>query len=304
VNVFCTGATGYLGGSIAAHLVSEGHRVTALVRNPSTADEIRRRGMEPVLGTLDDLDLIAGAAANADAVLNAASADHEASAMAMLEAMGQGKTFLHTSGSGIVSTRTAGEATAAVYDESTPYTPSPTRAARVALNDRILATAKRGLRPIIICPSMVYGLGQGLKLHSIQVPWLIDLAKKRGVAVHIGAGRNIWSNVHIRDLVDLYALALKSAPPGALYFAENGENSMIELCQAISRMLGFGGRTASITIEEAIAEWGEKAAQDTMGSNSRVRATRARNELGWSPSAPSLLEEIERGCYVVTRATR
>ena len=62
-------------------------------------------------------------------------------------------------------------------------------------------------------------------------------------------------------------------------------------------MLGQDGRTEAITLEQAAAEWGEGPAHDTMGSNSRVRATRARKELGWAPGAPSLLEEIERGCY-------
>ena len=48
---------------------------------------------------------------------------------------------------------------------------------------------------------------------------------------------------------------------------------------------------------EAVAEWGDGAALDTMGSNSRVRAIRARVELGWTPTARSLLDEIEFGCY-------
>ena len=63
------------------------------------------------------------------------------------------------------------------------------------------------------------------------------------------------------------------------------------------RMLGQGGETESMTVEEAAAEWGEGAANYTMGSNSRVRGRRARKDLGWAPSAPPLIEEIERGCY-------
>ena len=73
---------------------------------------------------------------------------------------------------------------------------------------------------------------------------------------------------------------------------------MREVCEAISRMLGFGGGTRAMTIDEAAAVWGEGPANDTMGSNSRVRAKRARAELGWRPQAVSLIEEIERGCYV------
>jgi hypothetical protein len=52
-----------------------------------------------------------------------------------------------------------------------------------------------------------------------------------------------------------------------------------------------------MTVEEAAIEWGEGPANDTMGSNSRVRAKRARAELKWRPKARSLIEEIERGCY-------
>ena len=121
------------------------------------------------------------------------------------------------------------------------------------------------------------------------------MAKKYGVAKHIGPGENRWANVHIDDLVALYLLAIEKAPAGAFYFAENGENSMREVCEAISRMLGYGGRTQSMTVEEAAAEWGEGPANDTMGSNSRVRAKRARAELGWKPHAPSLIEQIEKG---------
>ena len=129
----------------------------------------------------------------------------------------------------------------------------------------------------------------------MQVPLLIKLAKKRGNAAHAGPGENIWSNVHIDDLVTLYALAIDRAPAGAFYFAENGENSMREACVAINRMLGCGPPTA-MSMHEAAAEWGEGTTEDTMASNSRVRATRAR-QLGWQPQARGFIEEIEQGCY-------
>ena len=125
---------------------------------------------------------------------------------------------------------------------------------------------------------------------------LIKLARKRSNAAHAGPGENIWSNVHIDDLVPLYALAIEKAPAGAFYFAENGENSMREACEAINRMLGFAGPPTAMSMAEAAAEWGEGTTEDTMASNSRVRAKRAR-QLGWKPKARSLIEEIEQGCY-------
>ena len=129
------------------------------------------------------------------------------------------------------------------------------------------------------------------------MPWLIALAKKDGVAKHIGPGANRWANVHIDDIVTLYLLAIEKAKAGSFYFAENGENSMREVCVAIGRMLGQSAPPQSMTIAEAAAEWGEGAADNTMGSNSRVRAKRARAELGWKPNGAPLIEEIENGCY-------
>ena len=298
MKVFITGATGYIGGALAQALLAAGHAVSGLTRSAASADALERRGVTPVRGTLDDADVLARAAAAADVTINAASADHRAAAEVMLGALaGSGKTFIHTSGSSIVGTRARGELREEVFDEDTPFTPSPARAARVDIDNMVRGAANTGVRAIVIAPSLIYGRGHGLNPHSIQLPWLIALAKKYGVAKYIGLGENRWSNAHIDDLVTLYLLAIDKAPAGAFYFAENGENSMREMCEAISRMLGYGGRTQSMTVEEAAAEWGEGPANDTMGSNSRVRGKRARADLNWRPQGPSLIEEIERGCY-------
>ena len=298
MKVFVAGASGYIGGSVAAAMRAAGHEVIGLVRSDARAAQVRERGIEPLIGTLEDAVLLAHAARAADAVVNAADAGHRGVVEAILNALaGSGKAFLQTSGSSIVADLAAGEPTDKVYDEETPVHPLPGRKARVALNDAVLAAAKDGIRAVVICPSLIYGAGRGANASSIQIPWLIALAKKYGVPKHIGRGENVWSNVHIDDLVELYLLALDKAAPGAFYYVENGENSMREACRAIGCMLGLGARTAPMTLEEAAAEWGEGAASYTMGSNSRVRAIRARRELGWTPRRPSLVDDIERGSY-------
>ena len=169
--------------------------------------------------------------------------------------------------------------------------------ARAALNRDILASTSQGVHPVIVCPSLIYGRGAGVKTHSMQVPWLIDLARSRGVPAHVGPGENIWSHVHIDDLTRLYLLALEAAPAGAFYFAEHGEASMRSVCVAIGQMLGQSDAPEPMTATEAAAVWGEGPANDTMASNSRVRAERARKELNWQPSGPALLDEILTGCY-------
>jgi nucleoside-diphosphate-sugar epimerase len=302
MKIFVTGASGYIGGSVAAALMAAGHQVSGLARSNAAAAALARRGITPVRGTLDDSEVLAKAARDADTTVNAADAGHRAAAEVILkELTGTGKTFLHTDGSSIVGTRARGELVEEVFNEDTPFTPMPQRAPRVEIDKLVRRAAGEGVRSVVIAPSLIYGLGRGLNSHSIQVPWLIRVAKKFGVAKHIGPGENHWANVHIDDLTALYVLAIEKAPAGAFYYAENGENSMREVCEAISRMLGQGGRTESMTVEEAASEWGEGAANDTMGSNSRVRAKRARAELEWRPKAGSLIEEIERGCYAQER---
>lgn len=302
MKIFITGASGYIGGSVAAALMAAGHQVSGLARSDETAAALAKIGTRPVRGTLDDTEVLVKAAHDADITINAANASHCPTATAVLKALaGTGKTFLHTDGSSIVGTRSRGELVDKVFDEDTPFTPTPQRAARVEIDNMMRSAAGNGIRSVVIAPSLIYGLGHGCNSQSMQVPWLIKVAKKFGVARHIGPGENRWANVHIDDLVGLYLRAIEKAPAGAFYYAENGENSMREICEAISRMLGQGGRTQSMTIEEAAIEWGDGPANDTMGSNSRVRAKRARAELKWRPKARSLIEEIEHGCYVQER---
>ena len=298
MKVFVTGASGYIGGSVAASLVAAGHSVMGLVRSQERAAAVRARSIEPVIGTLGDASLLARMAREADAVINAASSDDRGAVEAMLPALaGSGKPFLHTSGSSIVGDMAGGERSDKIYEDDTPIHPLPGKAARVAIDRLVLDSARNGVRAVILCPTMIYGRGRGVHAESVQVPRLIALARKHHAGRHVGRGENIWSNVHIDDLVSLYRLALERAPAGSFCYAENGENSYRELAEAISRMLGFGGRTRPMTMDEAVAEFGETAAQFSYGSNSRVRAVRARRELGWAPKEGTLLEEIESGCY-------
>ena len=296
MQVFMTGATGYIGGSIAARLIERGHGVTGLVRSDEKAAQLKARGIVPVRGTLADFSTIVEAAAAADVVINTANADDSYSVDAIIKGLaGSNKAFIHTSGTSVVSDRAAGEYSAAVFNEDSPFEPLPERMLRVALDRAVLNAAQAGIRAVVIRPSLIYGRGHGLNPHSVQIPRLIDLARRHGVARHVGRGLNLWSHVHIDDIVALYLLALENAPACSLFYAENGEANFRSVTQSIGRMLGMGDTTKDWPIGEAVEGLGP-GAYLSFGSNSRVRGKRAR-ELGWVPRQGTLFDEIEKGVY-------
>lgn len=297
MKVFITGATGYIGGSVAAKLLAQGHSVLGLVRSQEKAAQLRDLAIEPVLGTLADASAVKNAAKRADAVINAANSDESFIVDTLIEALaGSDKPLLHTSGSSVVADYAAGEYSDNVFNEDTPFEPLPERMLRVAIERKVLLAGQRCVRSVVIRPTLIYGRGHGLNPHSLQIPHLIELAQQHKVARHVGRGLNVWSHVHIDDVVDLYLLALEKAPACSLFFAENGEASWKAMASAIGNCLGFGPQTKDWPIEEAVREWGAGAIT-SYGSNSRVSALKARRILGWAPKGGSLIEEIERGCY-------
>ena len=294
MNIFMTGATGYIGGTVARRLLDDGHRLRGLVRDTEKGRKLASFGVEPVAGDLDDAAVLAAEARRADAVINTADSDHRGAIDALLEGLaGSDKPFLHTSGSSIVADDAHGNvASDRIHDEDTPFEPVPGKQARVAIDRKIRDASSRGVRSIVVCPTMIYGNGLGLARDSAQIPGLAKRARASGVVRHVGKGLNVWSNVHVEDVADVYRLALTRAPAGAFYFAENGEASYRDICAAIARRLGLGAPQAW-PFEEAAMELGENSAAYTFGSNSRVRGKRTRGELGWQPRHASAIRWIE-----------
>jgi len=292
MNVFITGAGGFIGGSLAAGFVKAGHRVRGLVRRAEQCAALQALGIEPVIGALDDRALLIAEARAADAVVNAASSDHRGAVEALIDGLaGSGKALLHTSGSSIVGDASGGRAGDAIYTEDTIPTPTADKAARVAIDQLVIDAAQRGVRSIVLCNTLIYGQGAVPGSASVQLPRLVAQARESGVVRHVGNGGNIWSNVHIDDVVALYLLALAKAPAGSFYFVASGEASFRDMSNAIAEAMELG-TAQDWPLEDAIAQWGYEMASCGLGSNSRVRADKARRELGWAPKRDSVIEWI------------
>jgi nucleoside-diphosphate-sugar epimerase len=298
MRIFITGATGFIGGTLAIRLAGV-HRVHGLTRNSDHADALAAAGIEPVVGDLDDVDLLTAQAQAADAVINAADSDHAGAVNTLIAALaGSGKPLLHTSGSSIVGEPSGGEPQDDVYTEAdidvdSGWTPAPDKQARVALDRHVMAAADRGIRSVVLCNTMIYGTGEGAHIDSVQIPRLVATARRTGIAQHIGRGLNVWSNVSLDDVCALYCLALERAPAGSFYFAENGEASFRSIAEAIASALHLAP-PRSIDVDDAVTEWGFEPAVYALGSNSRVRAVAARRDLGWQPRDSSVTDWIHR----------
>ena len=281
MQIFLTGANGFIGGSVAAALVAEGHAVRGLVRS---ADRPVPPGVTPVTGALDDAELLAAEARAADGVINAASSDHRGAIEALIAGLaGSGKPLIHTSGSSIVGDEAMGEPSDRVFHEATPLAPEPDKMARVALDRRVLDAP--GIRAVVLCNTMIYGSTEYAQ--SVQVPALVRQAKASGVARYIGRGLNRWSNVHIDDVAALYVRALGQATAGTFAYVESAEETLGDVVRAIGERLGI--ETHGWAPDEAIAFWGRELAVFALGSNSRVRTT---ERWGWTPKRRSITRWI------------
>jgi nucleoside-diphosphate-sugar epimerase len=297
VKIFITGATGYIGGTVAHKLIKAGHQVTGLARDDNKANLLEKQGISPIIGTLDNLELLFDTSQSSDVIINAASTHNAFAIRSILEAIrNTGKTFIHTSGSSIVSDNANGEYSKSIFSENTPYSPVPEKAIWYAIErDMILPAAKEGIRSIIICPSMIYGSGLGVRTHSIQIPLMTKTAKNTGVSKYIGSGKNIWSNLHIDDCADAYLLALEKAKAGSYFYLESGEESLVNLANAISKSLGYTESARAMDFKEAVNLWGAPMSL-SLSSNSRLNADKAKIMLEWEPKHSNILNDILREC--------
>ena len=296
MDIFLTGASGYIGGVVARHLIRNGHKVRGLTRTPGAVATLADSNIDPVVGELDDAALLAREANRADAVINTANSDHRGAIQTFINAMnGSGKILIHTSGTSVIGDDAQGQSTAStIFDDTGPLSPGdhPIRRARHAIDTAVVAAKKAGIRSVVLCNSLIYGNGFEPRPQTVLIPPLVAQARASGVVRVVGRGLNRWSTVHIDDMADLYHQALINPAAAGFYFVEGGQDaSFREIGEAIARRMGLGP-VQPWEMEAAATAWGEGFARYALGANSRVRATRARN-LGWKPRRPSLTDWIQ-----------
>ena len=280
MRVLVFGATGYLGSHVARNLCSSGYEVSGVARTPAAAAKLQAAGVQPVFGDLHD---IAGSVAlleKADAILfcpQLALEPEHAVVKAILAALaGTGKTFIFTSGTGVLSQRTDGDWSEDTFAEDDPFTPSKYVGFRCQTENIVRAAVSTGVRAMVIRPPLIWGNGFNNVIKAIY-----DSATKTGHVCYLGAGLNLYSNIHVDDLADIYRLTIERGTPGSLYHAVSGEANYKSMAECVARELGTS--TRSIDFAQAQEIWGNFLALIAFAMCSRSRCPRTRAELQWKP---------------------
>ncbi|MFF7385150.1 NAD-dependent epimerase/dehydratase family protein [Streptomyces griseoluteus] len=292
MRVFVTGATGFIGSAVVPELIGAGHEVVGLARSDEGAAALKEAGAEVVRGSLDDPEGLARAADGADGVIHLAFihdfVDFDAAGatdLRAIEAMGavlagSGRPLVVTSGTAIAPAgRLATEADAPA--PGTHRTPS---------EEAAVALAERGVRGSVVrlAPS-VHGPGdQGF------VPHLIRIAREKGAVGRIGDGANRWPGVHRLDAARLFRLVLEQAPAGTRWHAAADEGVPFrEIAEVIGRHLDLP--VVSVPPERAGEHFGFLGRFAGVDNPTSSAVTRER--LGWRPTGPGLLADLDQGHY-------
>ena len=290
MRVFLTGATGFIGSRIVPELIRTGHEVLGLTRSDAGASWLEQAGAEAHRGTLEDPDSIASGAAQADAVIHTAF-DHDFSRFVqncekdrhVIEAIGavlagSDRPFIITSGTGMGSRGPGEPATEDVFDRDNV---NPRRLSELSGEE----VAKRGVSVAVVrLPQVHDTVKQGLITPAIQI------ARQKGASAYLGDGANRWPAAHVTDVARLYRLALERHEPGARYHAAAEEGVPVrEIAQVIGA--GLGVRVMSLSPEEAADHFGWLT--PLAGLDMPASSAWTRERLGWQPTGPGLLADLE-----------
>lgn len=229
MNIFITGASGFVGGAAARHL-AKSHTITAMSRSEKSDGAIRALGAAPIRCDLNTLE--ASHLEGVDIVIHSA---------ARVESWGPMADFFRDNVEGterlLSAARTAGVkrfihigTEAALFhgqpmrdlDETAPLaldSPFPYSRSKAHAETAVLGAndPSGGFTTIVLRPRFIWGPGDKSILPAIK--YMVESGK----FMWIGGGRNRTSITYIGNLVHAIELALEKGGDGEAYFITDGD---------------------------------------------------------------------------------
>jgi len=304
MRVFVTGASGWIGSAVVPELLGAGHQVVGLARSDASAAAIAVAGAEVQRGTLDDLDGLRNAAGASDAVIHLAfkhdlafSGDFQGAADADRRAVETiGEALAGSEKPFVIASGILGIAPGRVATEQDGHGTSPAAAwgsgplTRWETAELTLSLASRGVRSSIVrlAPTN-HGDGDNGFMAT-----LVGIAREKGISGYIGDGTNRWTAVHRLDSAHLFRLALERAPAGSTLHGLTEEGVAIrDIAEVIGRHLDVP--VVSISPEDAGEHFTWLAG--FLGLDSPASSALTRELLGWQPTQPGLVADLDEGHY-------
>jgi nucleoside-diphosphate-sugar epimerase len=293
MRVFVTGASGFIGSAVVSDLIAAGHQVIGLARSDASAQALATAGALVHRGSLEDLEgLHSGASASEGAIHLAYNHDFskfEAAAQTDLHAIETLGSALEGSDRPlVVASGFLGFATGHLAVETD--TPSSAAIPRIASGRAALSLAAQGVRSSVIRLSRtVHGEGDPNFISA-----LIGIARDKGVSGYVGDGQNRWPAVHRLDAATLFRLALEKAPAGSMLHGVAEEGVPLRtIAEVIGRRLNLP--VVSIPGERAGEHFGWLAR--FLAADGPASSALTRELLGWQPTHPGLIDDLEQGHY-------
>lgn len=292
MRIFVTGATGFIGSAVVRELLAAGHQVLGLCRSDDKAAALAAAGAEVHRGSLQDPDSLRAGAAQADGVIHlafnhdfstfAANCEDDRRVIATLGSAlaGTDRPLIVTSGTGMANTVPGQPATEDGAVISSAVIP------RAASEEAAAALVADGVNVSVVrLPQVHDPVTQGL------ITPAIEMFRDKGFCAYVGEGRQRWPAAHVLDVARLYRLALERGAPGAKYHAVAEEGvAMRDIAEAIGRRLNLPVRSVSPEEAGAVLGWlAGFAGQDMPASSAQTRRI-----LGWTPTGPGLIADLER----------
>lgn len=296
-----TGATGFVGGVLAAQLRDAGHDVVALVRDPARATALVDRGVELVPGDLDDTAALDRLCAGADGLFHVAGWYQVGVADAspgervnvigtrnVLESARRNEVprIVYTS-TLAVNSDTEGQ----VVDETYRFTGDHlshydrTKAEAHAIAE---AMAAAGLPVVIVQPGLVYGPGDTAATGRM----LTQVVRgKRPFAPAVGGV--CWA--HVDDIAAGHVLAMEKGAVGESYLLAGERATLAAGLQKAADIAGTKGprrapepviRLGTLLTQLSFGPFAAEAAHETLRAARATYwgdSTKAQRELGWQP---------------------